>query len=82
MKSTRELEAIAQSLEGAVGIWYNAYAVQSGIQTYPPCYKIRIVLMASLKSPNKHAFGVDSLHLVCQRSRNLEVRPTTLALSC
>ena len=46
-----------------------------------PSCKLRIILMASLKSPSKYTFGSDSLHLVCQRSRNLEVRPTISAQS-
>lgn len=49
---------------------------------YPPSCKIRILPMASLKSPNEHAFGPGSLHLVRQRSRNLDVRPAISAQSC
>ena len=47
----------------------------------PPSCKLRMTLMASLKSPRKYTFGSGSLHLMCQRSRKLEVRPTISAQS-
>ena len=47
----------------------------------PPSYKLKVMLMTSLKSPSRCTFGSDGLHLMCQRSRNLEVRPTISAQS-